>query len=259
MVGFSDRAADPSGRRAGTQSRCRAARAGARQRHLHRAPVSSDHAGQHRRIGGSGPPPAISDPRHSRRPHRERGPAADRAERRPSRRAGAASAGVRAGSVRHLQDVLWPQAGRPVYVSGFAGCDSSRRPRAAAGSARPLDQDRQGLQLRIPQHLARRFGALGRRPRPRGAQAGRQHQVAGRGVVRHHRAQDLRNRARESAGATGLRAHRAGGIDRDAGAARRGTHRGADEGSRRPRKGAGAIAPGAEDGNHRPAHRRRRA
>ena len=69
----------------------------------------------------------------------------------------------------------------------------------------------------------------------------------------------VRNRAREFAGATGRGAHRAGGIDRDAGAARRGTHRGTDEGSRRARKGAGAIAPGAEDGNHRPAHRRRRA
>ena len=36
-------------------------------------------------------------------------------------------------------------------------------------------------------------------------------------------------------------------------------HRRSDEGSRRARKGAGAIAPGAEDGDDRPAHRRRRA
>ena len=90
--------------------------AGARQRHLHRASVSSDHAGEHRRIGGPRPAPAVSDPRHSRRPHRKRRPAADRAQRRPSRRAGAASAGVRAGSLRHLQNVLRPQARRSVFV-----------------------------------------------------------------------------------------------------------------------------------------------
>ena len=41
-------------------------------------------------------------------------PAADRAERRSSRRAGAASAGLRAGSVRHLQGILRAQAGRAV-------------------------------------------------------------------------------------------------------------------------------------------------
>ena len=129
----------------------------------------------------------------------------------------------------------------------------------APGGAGPDHQDRQGLQHRIPQYLARRIAALGRRPRPRGAPARRQHQIAGRRFVRHHRAQGRRNRARESAGATGGRAHRAGGTDGDAGAARRAAHRRSDEGSRRARKGPGAIAPGAEDGDHRPAHRRRRA
>ncbi len=77
--------------------------------------------------------------------------------------------------------------------------------------------------------------------------------------LRHHRAQDRRNRARESAGATGGRTHRAGGTDGDARAARRAAHRRSDEGSRGAREGAGATAPGAEDGDHRPAHRRRRA
>ena len=42
-----------------------AARRAARQRHLHRAPVSSDHAGEHRRLRGPRAPPPISDPRHS--------------------------------------------------------------------------------------------------------------------------------------------------------------------------------------------------
>ena len=84
-------------------------------------------------------------------------------------------------------------------------------------------------------------------------------EVAGRRLLRHHRAQDRRNRAREFAGATGGGAYGAGGIDRYAGAARRAAHRRSDEGSRRARKGAGAVAAGAEDGDDRPAHRRRRA
>ena len=83
----------------------------ARQRHLHRAPVSSDHAGERRRLRGPRPAPPVSDPRHPRGSHRERRPAADRAERRPSRRAGTASAGVRARGLRHLQGVI-SDAGR---------------------------------------------------------------------------------------------------------------------------------------------------
>ena len=92
MVGFSDRAADASGRRPRAQSRRRAARAGARQRHVPRAAVSSDHAGQHRRLGGARQAPAVRDPRDPCRSDRKREAAADRAQRRPSRRAGAASA-----------------------------------------------------------------------------------------------------------------------------------------------------------------------
>ena len=46
------------------------------------------------------------DPRHPRRSDRKREPAADRAQRRPSRRAGAASAGLRARSFRHLQGLF---------------------------------------------------------------------------------------------------------------------------------------------------------
>ena len=91
MVGFSDRAADASGRRPRAQSGRGAARAGAGQRHLHRAAVSSDHAGERRRLRGPGPAPPVPDPRDSRGSHRKRRPAADRAERRPSRRAGTAS------------------------------------------------------------------------------------------------------------------------------------------------------------------------
>ena len=181
MVGFSVRAADASGRRSRAQSGRGAARAGAGQRHLHRAAVSSDHAGQHRRLRGQGPPPPVPDPRHSRRSHRKRRPAADRAERRPSRRAGTASAGARARSFRHLQAVFRPQAGRAVLLPRI--CWRRFIPTIARGASEVLDadhQDRQGLQHRIPQHLARRLAALGRRPRPRGARARRQHQVAGR-------------------------------------------------------------------------------
>ena len=62
MVGFSDRAADASGRRSGAQSGCCAARAGARQRHLPGAAVSSDHAGEHRRLRDSRQAPSVSRP-----------------------------------------------------------------------------------------------------------------------------------------------------------------------------------------------------
>ena len=57
--------------------------------------------------------------------------------------------------------------------------DRARRARGAGAG----HQDRQGLQHRIPQHLAGRIAALGRRPRPRGAPARRQHQIAGRRVA----------------------------------------------------------------------------
>ena len=195
-----------------------------------------------------------------RRPHRKRRPAADRAERRPSRRAGIASAGVRARSLR-APARRFSAAGR-TSRSPIRTCWRRFIPTIGRGvwtCVEQTHQDRQGLQHRIPQYLARRLAALGRRARPRGAPARRQHQIAGRRLFRHHRAQDCGNRAREPAGAAGRRAHRAGGIDRKPGAARRAAHRRSDEGSRRARKGAGAVAAGPEDGNDRPAHRRRRA
>ena len=125
------------------------------------------------------------------RPHRKRRPAADRAERRPSRCAGTASAGVRARGLRHLQGLFRPPAGRAVHLPGPAGVGSSRRSRTACWTV--VEQTiRTGkrLQHRIPQHLARRLAALGRRSRAGGAPAGRQHQIAGRRLLRHHRAQD---------------------------------------------------------------------
>ena len=164
--------ADPPGRRSGAQSGCGAARTGARQRHLHRAAVSSDHAGQHRRLRGPRPPPPVSDPRDPRGPHRKRRPAADGAERRPSRRAGTASAGVRTRGLRHLQELFRTPAGAAVLVSGFAGIDSSRRSRPPSRRCSSATiKTGKDYSDRVPQHLARRLAALGRRPRPRGAPA----------------------------------------------------------------------------------------
>ncbi len=62
--------------------------------------------------------------------------------------------------------VFRPQAGRAVLVSGLAV--GRFIPTIAERRLEVLDrgdQDRQGLQHRIPQYLARRFAALGRRPR----------------------------------------------------------------------------------------------
>ena len=80
--------------------------------------------------------------------------------------------------------------GEPFYLQGFAGGGSSRRQGATPRGARSGHCDGRRLQHRIPQCLARRLAALGRRARPRGAPAGWQHPLAGRRLLRHHRPQD---------------------------------------------------------------------
>ena len=89
-----------------------------------------------------------------RRSDRKRTPAADRAERRPSRRAGTASAGLTSLKPPIPASAFRTEAGRAVLVSGFAGGGSSRRPGAAPEGARAGYRDRRGLQHRIPRHLA---------------------------------------------------------------------------------------------------------
>ena len=117
---------------------------------LHRAPVSSDHAGEHRRLGGQRAAPPVSDARHSARPHRKRRPAADGAERRPSRCAGIASARFRCsrlpaparpisagGRTRQFtyQDLLeFGPSRRSRTASGRRGADASGRARTTASN-----------------------------------------------------------------------------------------------------------------------------
>ena len=207
MVGLSDRAADASGWRSRAQSGCRAARAGARQRYISRAAVSSDHAGEHRRLGDSRQAASVSDPCDPGRSDGRRKPAADRVERRPSRRAGAASAGIRAGSFRHLYRLLSAGGRSKPLPTGFAGVGSSRRSGATARDPRTGPADRRRLQHRIPHDLAGRFATLGRRACPRGARRRRQPPLPGRRLLRHHGAQDRRNRTRDFARPAGGRAH----------------------------------------------------
>ena len=257
---FPYRAADSSGRRTGAQSGRRATRPGARQRHLHRTAVSSDHTGQRRRLRGQGPASPISDPRHSRQSHRQRGSVADRAERRPSWRARTALAGIQSSK-------------RPIPASDFSGAGRAIRfpiricwqpfiPMTGSGVSRCCDETiKTGGDYSIEYRNIWPDGSqhwVDVRAR-RGAPAGWQHQVAGRRLLRHHRAQDSRTRTRESGGATGGRAHGAGGIDCHARTAGRPTYGRVDEGGSRSREGAGATASGAEDGNDRPTYRRCRA
>ena len=77
----------------------------------------------------------------------------------------------------------------------------------------------------------------------------------GRRLLRHHRAKDGRNRARDIARPAGGRTNRARRIDRDPRTSRRAANGRSDQGCDRSREGAGAIAPGPEDGDHRPADR----
>ena len=148
----------------------------------------------------------------------------------------------------------------PFSYPGFAGVDSSRRSRAAqprCWSATIKTGTDYSIEYRNiwpdgSQHWVDVRARAVRRPDGSiKSLVGVSSDITARKVAEIER--------ENSAGATGRGTHRAGRTDRDAGAARRATHRRPDEGSRRARKGAGAVAPGAEDGDHRSAHRRRRA
>ena len=76
---------------------------------------------------------------------------------------------LRAGSFRHLHRLFGRKPGEPfTYQDLLAAVHPDDRARRARG-AQAGDRDRRGLQHRIPQYLARRLAALGRRARPRGA------------------------------------------------------------------------------------------
>ena len=165
-----------------------------------------------------------------------------------------------ARSLRHLQGVFRPQAGRAVYLPGPAGRDSSRRSR----------------------HGARRHASAASRPAattasntaPSGPTAS-QHWVEVRsravrapdgsikslvGVSSDITARKLAEIERENLLAQ-LAAERTALAELTATLEQRVEQRTADlmKEVAAARKGAGAAAPGAEDGDHRPAHRRRRA
>ena len=262
MVGFSDRVADASGRRSRAQSGRGAARPAARQRHFHRAPVSSDHAGRassaRRSAGGAASirrAPFSQDLTESE---------------------GLLQTALNAGHLgalelhlpefeleasEHLQGLFRPPAGRAVHLSGPAGVGSSRRSgTASATSWKQTIRTGKDYSIEYRVHLARRLAALGRRARARGAR--------GRTAAsnRWSASAPISPRARLPKSSartcwTQLAAERTAlaELTANAGAARRAAHRRSDEGSRGARKGPGAVAPGAEDGDDRPAHRRRRA
>ena len=262
LVGLSDRAADPSGRRPRAQS----GRGAARPRCSATSPSSSGRSIR-RRWSASSAPRSAAGGGNTRPAPFSATHAKAKARLQTALNAGhlgaleLRSAGIRAGRFRHLQGIFRPQAGRATFTyQDLLAVDPSRRSRAACWTSWS-NAIRTGEDYAIEYRTIWPDGSLHwvevraravRRP------DGSIKSLVGV-CLRHHRAQDRRNRARELAGAAGCRAHRAGGTDRHAGAARRAAHRGADEGSRGPREGAGAVAPGAEDGDDRPAHRRRRA
>ncbi len=135
-------------------------------------PFPSDHAGERRRLRRQGPAPPVRDARDPRGSHRKRGLLHT-----------ALSAGRLGALELHLPDLeleasdtckkfFGREPGEPLLVSGSAGARFI--PTIAQGVSKCVNRthrDRQRLQHRVPQYLARRIAALGRRPRPRGSPA----------------------------------------------------------------------------------------